>query len=500
MKSSSWYDVITQNFPPSKVVGTNGLASSILAMNEGLCNVIGGTRFDVQPESIEPFGLSSDIPYVLGNRMHTKSFETWQTTASDRQWTKFISWVFEALVQAEESGITKSTALERMAKTDVFGEDFEDIFINAVLPHGNFGELWDKTMPFPRAAMNQVCDGTSGLILSMDFGAYYDEGPRPSPSGHIEKILQRGALKCEVREAPGFGTFEEQTGLNKGLEVDICKAVAAALFKGQVKVDFVAGFKDSTFQRIQSGEIDLAMGRTRTLQREVKHSQSKGFAYDFSPPYFYDSLTFSGPMPYGRCASELVFNDTNSLGLACSNTKICVPEFSSWIEAMRGPLMVPESNMIVTLSSDESIEKHFASGECNAIAYESLKLKSKLQDTDYLQDTGYYVGTRQHTKEAISAMYLSDDSQFSDLLRWIVYGLFYAEENKITAESFMEMPLTQLFGAELAGIWQNSVKEVGNYGEIFERNLNGAIQRDGFNLLNELDGPQLCASPGTAAF
>lgn len=50
------------------------------------------------------------------------------------------------------------------------------------------------------------------------------------------------------------------------------------------------------------------MGFTRTLEREVKHSRSGGFAFDFTPPYFYDGMVFAGYMPYGRCASDLNFD------------------------------------------------------------------------------------------------------------------------------------------------------------------------------------------------
>lgn len=64
----------------------------------------------------------------------------------------------------------------------------------------------------------------------------------------------------------------------------------------------------------------------------------------------------------------------------------------------------------------------------------------------------------------------------------------------------IEMPATNLFGSELTGLWQNSVRESGNYGEMFSRNLDGLVVRDGLNVLNRLDGPQLCASPGTAPF
>ncbi|CAJ1968026.1 unnamed protein product [Cylindrotheca closterium] len=271
-------------------------------------------------------------------------------------------------------------------------------------------------MPFSRPAMNHVCDRTSGLIVSMDFGAYGDLGDRPVSGGHIERMNH--STRCP----------------------------AAAIFNGPAKVDFVAVTNSEVFTGVKSGRIDVAAGRTRTLEREIKHSSSGGFAFDFSPPYFYDGMIVAGYEPHGRCAANLFFDET------CADTLICVPELTTWLDAVAA--------------------------------------MSSLQD--------YFVGTEQHTKEPLSLMHRSDDQQFSDLIRWIIYGLFNAEEKGIAKDTSIEMPTTNLFGSELTGIWQNSVRESGNYGEMFSRNLDGLVVRDGLNLLNRLDGPQLCASPGTA--
>jgi hypothetical protein len=154
--------------------------------------VFGATNFEVQLANVVPLGHNISRAYTIGDRMHTKSFETWMTRANDRQWTKFVSWVFEALVQAEESGIVQATA-NQMATTDVFNDfdhTFEDMFRNAIAASGNCGQIWNSTMIFPRPRMNHVCDGTSGLIVSMDFGAYSDVGDRPKQGGQIEKILR----------------------------------------------------------------------------------------------------------------------------------------------------------------------------------------------------------------------------------------------------------------------------------------------------------------------
>ncbi|CAJ1947087.1 unnamed protein product [Cylindrotheca closterium] len=486
---TSWYDVVANIFPPENIVGTEGIASSVPALGNGLCNVFGATRFEVLEENVVRLGYDLSVGFAVGERMHSKSFETWMTRSADRQWTKMTSWIFEALVQAEESGITQASA-SIMESTIVFNDpkySFDDMFRNAVAANGNFGELWDKSMPFSRPAMNTVCDGTSGLIVAMDFGAFGDLGDRPSQGGQIERIIQRGALVCSVSPATGFAEFNEQTNSWTGLEVDICRAIAAAIFNGQPKVDFVTGTTSEVFTAVKGGNIDLAAGKTRTLEREIKHSSSGGFAFDFSPPYFYDGMIFAGYEPFGRCAANLIFDGT------CEDTLICVSEITTWYDALVA-LGVPDKNILMTESNAEGLQKHLAS-ECNALVYESNKLNRTLMEMDE-----YFVGTKRYTKEPLSMMHRSDDQQFSDLIRWIIYGLFNAEERGITSETSIRMPTTNLFGSELTGMWQNSVRESGSYGDIFSRNLDGLVAREGLNLLNRLDGPQLCASPGTAPF
>lgn len=485
--SSSWYDLVRDIFPLEKIIGTEGFDGSIPALRDGLCNVFGATGAELAQENVERLGYNMSLGYAVGDRIHSKSFETWMTRSADRLWTKMTSWVFEALVQAEESGISQLDA-GLMKATPVFNDAtfvFDDLFQRAVAANGNFGEIWENRMPFPRPVMNHVCNGTSGLIYSMDFGAFKDLGDRPSPGGHIERILKRGALVCAVSQVKGFAEFNDQTNSWVGFEVDICRAVAAAIFNGPPKVDFVTRSTSELFSGVKSGSIDISTGRTRTLEREIKHGSTGGFAFDFSPPYFFDGMIFGGYEPHGQCAANLDFDG------ACADTLICVTAGTTWQDAVIA-MEIPNENIKLTTSSADALEKHLAR-ECNAIAIESNRLDPTLKATE-----GYFVGTEFHTKDPLSLMHRSDDQQFSDLIRWIIYGLFYAEENGVTKETSIDMPTTNLFGSELTGIWQNSIRESGNYGEIFSRNLDGLVVREGLNLLNRLDGPQLCASPGTA--
>ena len=194
--ATTFSEFVEKNFPADMIVRLTNLGESkIGALNSDLCNVIGGYAPELSYQNVAANGyFGSEEEYQAGSRIHIKSFETWLTVPDDRVWNRFVTWTMEALVQAEESGVTNSTADERMATTDVFGIEFRNMFRNAVKANGNFGNLWDN-FEFTRSGLNLPNDGTSGVMLSMDLGSYADTGPGPTPGGKIEAIKERGELQ-----------------------------------------------------------------------------------------------------------------------------------------------------------------------------------------------------------------------------------------------------------------------------------------------------------------
>ena len=128
----------------------------------------------------------------------------------------------------------------------------------------------------------------------------------------------------------------------------------------------------------------------------------------------------------------------------------------------------------------------------NAIAHEGYVFENIPEE---LQP--FHSGQNFHTKEPLGAMSRSDDPQFSDFLRWITYAIIYAEEEGITKETSERMPTTNLFGEDLTNIFRDSIKAVGNYEEVFERNLGGLLPRTTVNTINRSNGPHMYALLGT---
>jgi len=131
------------------------------------------------------------------------------------------------------------------------------------------------------------------------------------------------------------------------------------------------------------------------------------------------------------------------------------------------------------------------SGECNVVAGEMVETSIEtFKFKGFSNETEIYIGTNIFTSEPLSIVSRSDDAQFSDFLRWIMHVLFYAGEQNIGKNDYTNIPSdVHLFGHSLSKAWQNVIKTVGSYSNIFTRNLDGILEqinKNRFNVNSEL--------------
>ena len=286
-----------------------------------------------------------------------------------------------------------------------------------------------------------------------------------SGQGRLPLIRQRGALVCGL--APGVSGFARADGQGRysGLDVDVCRAVAAAIFGTPDKVRYEQASSVEQFQR--SPDMDLVSRRlTWSLQRE-------GLGLLFGPVMFYDGQGFLVP---ARLAAQKVSQ--------LSNARICV---------VAGGLN--ESNLTIyfrshaltlrkVLIQTAQVEAELVAGRCDAFTADFSELgslRSLMRKPD-----DFRILAEQISKEPLAQLVRRSDTDLFNVLRWTIFAMIEAEELGVTSVNLAEMAkrddpdVRHLLGITpgngkalgLDEAWaRNVVKAVGNYGEVYERNV-----------------------------
>ena len=286
----------------------------------------------------------------------------------------------------------------------------------------------------------------------------------------LDKVKQAGQIKCGVPTGiAGFASPDSQ-GRWAGFDVDICRALSAAIFGAADKVDYVPLTAQQRFTALQSGEVDvLSNNTTDTLQRDTE------LGLNFAPVVFYDGQGFMVPKKAGvKSAKEL------------SGATICVQPGTTTelnlADYFRGNKM--DYKPVVIEKIDE-LYAAFFSGRCDVMTGDASGLAAQRIGRASNPDD-YVVLPERISKEPLAPVVRHGDDQWDDVVRWVVYALIEAEEKGITSKNVDDKtksddPTTKRMLGVTPGMgkalgldekWAyNAIKAVGNYGEIFDRNL-----------------------------
>jgi len=280
----------------------------------------------------------------------------------------------------------------------------------------------------------------------------------------LDQIRRRGHLTCGVHpEVAGFADVDDR-GRYHGLDVDICRAMAAALFGDADRVTYREA--SSVHDFLRSDDIDVV---SRRLTWELRREGSLRLL--FGPIMFYDGQGF-------LVAHRLGVRDPSGL----AGRSICVAADSAAQSALSRYFLGAAARTVALPAGD--VAASLASGRCAAYSADVSELgalRSRLPapaDFDILP--------QMITKEPLAQLVRQGDDRFFDLLRWTVFALIAAEELGVTSTNVdgmlaSEDPAVQrLLGVMpgngaalgLSEQWAfDIIKGVGNYGEIFERNV-----------------------------
>lgn len=319
-----------------------------------------------------------------------------------------------------------------------------------------------------------------GAILSLlaFAGAAFAQDATPTPTplpipevgSTTQNIIDRGSLICGVNSAlPGFG-FPNDAGEFEGFDVDVCRAVAAAILGDANAVTYRPVTAAERQPTLTSGEVDMVSRNTTwTLTRDTLWSAS------FAPTTFYDG---QGVMVFAD--SGIVTLEDLEGGTICTNAGTTTEQ--NITDAMSSLGLEFD---LQTFADFDGVMQAFDAGRCDAVTSDISGLASRRASS--ANPGSYQILEAVLSKEPLGPLTPQSDEQFADIVRWVVYGLIQAEEFGITSENIDEFltsedPAIQRFlgtNGNTLGSTLNLpndfmvtvIRAVGNYGEIFDRNL-----------------------------
>jgi len=289
-------------------------------------------------------------------------------------------------------------------------------------------------------------------------------------SGTLEDVQKKGVLTCGISEGvPGF-SIPNSTGEWVGFDVDMARAVAAAVLSDPKKIKFVSLASKQKIVAVSSGQVDLTSRTTTwTLKRDAKQG------VDFTTIVFYDGQGFMISKALGVDSATKI--DGASVCVTAGTTsELNLADFAR--------LHGLKIEVLVFDGKKEALGA-YSTGRCDAFTTDVSQLASLRTTLANPQD--HQIMPEVISKEPLSPLVRHGDNQWKDIVTWVINGLIAAEEYGVTAANVMEMkeksnnPVVQrMLGKSgdtgsylgLDKDWMvRALQAVGNYGEIYDRHF-----------------------------
>jgi general L-amino acid transport system substrate-binding protein len=292
------------------------------------------------------------------------------------------------------------------------------------------------------------------------------------PTAHaqtLKAVRDRGVLNCGVSEGLNGFSARGSNGSWGGFDVDTCRAIAAAIFNDASKVEYVPLDANRRFGALRNGEIDvLSRNTTWTMSREVD------LGLIFAATNYYDGQGFLIPRSMNK-----------ETALDLNGVKVCVQTGTT--TELNLADYFPVNNIkyeVITSPTLEAAIKSYDSGQCNALTADVSALwgirllLSKPDEHVILPDV--------ISKEPLGPAVRQGDMQWLNLVKWVSFALVNAEELGVSSKNIDEAlksekpDVKRLIGIEgnygermgVTNDWAaRIIRLVGNYGEIYERNV-----------------------------
>ena len=308
------------------------------------------------------------------------------------------------------------------------------------------------------------------LILAAAVAAFSTTLAVGAQAGVLDTVKQRGSLVCGVSgKVPGFSVPDAQ-GVWSGMDVDYCRAIAAAVFNDPNKVTYRPVTTTERFTALQTGEIDvLVRNTTWSFTRDVN------LGIEFVGANFYDGQGF-------MVSKDLNVKSAKEL----NGASVCI-QAGTTAEQNIADFFAANSitfKQVVFESSDEAT-KLYDTGRCDVYTTDTSGLAARR--TTLSKPATHVILPEVISKEPLGPAVRAGDPQWANIAKWTLFAMINAEELGVTSANADEQrnaknpDVRRLLGSDEAlgnerwGLERDwayrIVKRVGNYGEVFERNV-----------------------------
>ena len=300
--------------------------------------------------------------------------------------------------------------------------------------------------------------------------AQQEPTPVPEVKSTLETVKARGKLICGVNQAvPGFG-FLQPDGSFAGFDIDFCKALSSAIFGNPDSVEYRPLNAKQRFTALQAGEIDVLIRNTTwTLTRDTE------LGANFAPTTFYDGQGITVRKDSGINTLE----DLEGASICVSAGTTTELNLADQMAA-RGINYTP----VVFETADETTGAYL-DGRCDAYTTDKSGLVARM--SLFPNPEEHKILDETLSKEPLGPVVRHGDDQWFDIVTWMVFATFTGEEYGVNSQNVDDMKanatdpnIRKLLGVEgdmgaklgLSNDWAyNIIKQVGNYAEIYDRNL-----------------------------
>ncbi|HYH20640.1 MAG TPA: transporter substrate-binding domain-containing protein [Azospirillum sp.] len=290
------------------------------------------------------------------------------------------------------------------------------------------------------------------------------------PSSVLAAIQQRGTVRCGVTYSPGFAA-NDASGRPVGFMVDLCRALAAAVLGNAEAIELRRMSKPQEFIALEGGDIDVSFAQTSwTFPRDAT------YRIDFGPPVFHDQ---QGVAAWPR--------DDGRPPLQGGGVTVCVPAATTSHRTLEEYVArTGQPWQIRQYPTWPDALQAFIGKECAAISTDHSLLTAALRAPDFPKPGAEIAPLPVPAREPVAPVTANADRTWVGVVRWTMFALMLAEEKGVTADNAAILSTTG--GSEVQRLLQGipdvaervglradwayqAITQVGNYGEIFDRNI-----------------------------